>query len=90
MPNIQSNAKRVLTNKKSEITNKRKKTFLKNTLRKFNDAVEGNDVEKAEKYLHLSVKYLDKSVTSNIRHQNYANRKKSNLTKRFNELKTSA
>lgn len=88
MPNIQSNKKRVLTNKKSELTNKRKKTFLKNTLRKFNDAVESNDIEKAVEYQKSAIKYLDKSVTSNIHHKNYANRKKAIVTNRLNELKS--
>lgn len=88
MPNIQSNKKRVLTNEKSQLTNRRKKTFLKNTLRKFNDAVESNDVEKATEYQKLSVKYLDKSVTSNIHHKNYADRKKSSVTKRLNAIKS--
>ena len=90
MPNIQSNKKRVLTNRKSEVTNKKKKTFLKNTIRNFNDAVVENDADKAEVYLRQSIKYLDKSVTSNIRHKNYANRKKSTLTKRMNTLKATS
>ncbi len=90
MPNIQSNKKRVLTNKKSELNNKRKKSLLKNTIRKFNDAVVEENQEKADQYYGQSIKLLDKSVSSNIHHKNYASRRKSRITKKYDSLKPSA
>ena len=90
MPNIQSNKKRVLTNKKSELNNKRKKSLLKNTIRKFNDAVVEDDKEKADLYYGQSIKLLDKSVSSNIHHKNYATRRKTRITKKYKTLNESA
>lgn len=86
MPIIASNAKRVKTNAKSGYGNKVKKTRVKTVLKKFNQAVAENDLETATELFNTANSLLDKSVTSNIRHKNYAARKKSHIAVKLNEL----
>ncbi len=86
MPNIQSSKKRVLTSRKARLRNRKQKSELKNTLKKFNLAVQQNDVETADALLVKSQKLLDKSVTSNIQHKNYATRRKSDNAFKYNTL----
>ena len=84
MPNIQSSKKRVFTSRKANLRNKKQKSALKNTVKKFKLAVEHNDVDRIAPLFHTSMKLLDKSVTSNIHHKNYANRKKSEVSALYN------
>lgn len=87
MPNIESSKKRVATSRRSNLRNSKQKTILKNTLTKFKVAVENNDTEKIESLYHQSIKLLDKSVTSNIHHRNYANRRKTLISELYNSTK---
>lgn len=84
MPNIESSKKRVLTSRKSNLRNRHQKSVLKNSIKRFKVAVENDDSDKIAPLYHQSVKLLDKSVTSNIHHKNYANRKKSEISELFN------
>lgn len=84
MPNIESSKKRVHTSRKSNLRNKKQKSLLKNTMKKFKVAVENDDQELVTPLYLESVKLLDKSVTSNIHHKNYANRKKSEISALYN------
>lgn len=84
MPNIQSSKKRVATSKRSNLRNSKQKTILKNTLKKFKVAIETNDTDRIEPLFQQSVKLLDKSVTSNIHHKNYANRRKTLVANLYN------
>ena len=84
MPNIQSSKKRVVTSRKSNLRNRKQKTTLKNTIKKFKIAVAENDVDNIAPLYEKSKKLLDKSVTSNIHHKNYSNRKKSEVSTLYN------
>ncbi|CAM4204662.1 30S ribosomal protein S20 [Erysipelothrix inopinata] len=86
MPNIKSNTKRVKTNEKSALSNKRQKSQLKNTLKNFTVAVENQDKEKATELFRNANTLLDKSMTSNIHHKNYVSRKKSHISQLYNTL----
>ncbi len=86
MPQIKSKKKRVLTNAKAAMLAKSKKTVLKNSIKKVNQAVANNDVDAAKAALSVVYKRLDASVTSGIHHKNYAARHKSRLSKLVNNM----
>lgn len=84
MPNIESSKKRVGTSRKSQLRNRKQKTILKNSIKKFKVAVDNADTDNVDALFYQTQKLLDKSVTSNIHHKNYANRKKSEVSALYN------
>lgn len=87
MPQIKSQEKRVRTNRKRTKIAKSRKTSLKNAIKRVNLAVKNQDLATAEVALQQVYHRLDASVTSNIHHQNYANRHKARLSQLVNQLK---
>lgn len=87
MPNITNQAKRVRTNRKSELNNKKQKSALKTTLSALNAAIAEQDSDSATKLLNTANSLLDKSITGNRRHKNYVSRKKAIIAKAYNTLK---
>ncbi len=81
MANIKSQKKRALTNAKQNLANNAEKTRLKNSIKKVLAAVEAKDKDAAVNALNEANKQLDKSITSGIKHKNYAARQKSRLAK---------
>lgn len=79
MPNIKSAKKRVLVIQKKTLVNQMHKTALKTAIKKFNEAVENNNVEEAKVLFNEAIAKLDKSVNQGILHKNNAARKKSQL-----------
>lgn len=86
MPNIKSAAKRVEITRIRTIRNVRIKSALKTSIRKFEEAMKAADREEAGTKLRKAVVAIDKAVTKGILHKNAAARKKSRLTKRYNNL----
>ena len=66
MPNIKSAKKRVLVIQKKTLVNQMHKTALKTAIKKFNEAVENNNVEEAKVLFNEAAKKLDKSVNQGI------------------------
>ena len=87
MPIIESAKKRVRTSEKKEKVNRKWKDKVKNAIKDFEDLIEKNKVEEAREQLNETKSILDKAVKNNILHKNNAARKKSRLTKMFNEIK---
>lgn len=87
MANIKSSIKRVQVAQRNEERNKSIKSEYKTAIKKFERSVEENNIEDAQKYLKLSEKLLRQAKDKNILHQNKVNRKVSQLTKSFNELR---
>ena len=81
MANIKSQKKRALTNAKKNLINTAKRSKLKTAIKKVQKAVEANDLEAAKKAFNECNKLLDKAVSDNIKHKNYAARQKSKLQK---------
>ena len=79
MPNIKSAKKRVLVIQKKTLINQMHKTALKTAIKKFEDAVEKNNVDEAKALFNVAGKKLDQSVKQGILHKNNAARKKSQL-----------
>ena len=85
MPNIKSAIKRVKITKVRTLRNASARSALRTALRRFENALRERDVETAQLALRGATRSLDKAVTKGIVHRNYAARKKSRLTKRFNK-----
>lgn len=86
MPNIKSAIKRVKVSEKRRLRNASQKSALRTSVKTFETAVTGKDVEAAKAALVAASKKLDKAVTKGLIHKNAASRKKSRLAKQLNEL----
>ncbi|PTW01284.1 small subunit ribosomal protein S20 [Halanaerobium saccharolyticum] len=86
MPIIKSAKKRVKTTEKKTAQNREWKDRLKNVIKDMEKAVEAGDKEAAAEQLKETKKVIDKAVTRNIIHKNNAARKKSRLTKMYNNM----
>jgi small subunit ribosomal protein S20 len=86
MPIIKSAKKRVKITEKKTAQNKEWKQRLKDAIKNMEKAVEAGDKEAAAEQLKETKKVIDKAVTRNIIHKNNAARKKSRLTKMYNNM----
>lgn len=85
MPNIKNQEKRMLTNAKSALANKSKKSAIKTALKAVEKAVTSDDKEVALTALNRAYKLLDQSVNGKIYHKNYTSRQKARLAKLVNK-----
>lgn len=90
MPNIKSAKKRVTVTEKKNSQNKMIRSAVKTAIRKFNAAVDANDLETAEKLLPQVSSVIDSAASKGILHKNNAANKKSALAKRLNAAKAAA
>lgn len=86
MANIKSQKKRVLTNEKRRVRNRRYSTALKTYTKRFNGAVEEENAELAQTEFQVASRALDKAVSKGILHRNNAANKKSSMARRLNQL----
>ncbi|MBM7490326.1 small subunit ribosomal protein S20 [Micromonospora luteifusca] len=82
MANIKSQIKRNRQNEKARLRNKSVKSSLKTAVRKFNEAVEAGDAEKATALMQDASRKLDKAVSKGVIHSNQAANRKSAIAKR--------
>ncbi len=85
MPNIKSAEKRVRQNVKRELRNRRTKSMLKSSIRRFEESLQGGDMEEAKVKLNAAVRQIDRAATRGVVHKNTAARKKSRLSRIFNQ-----
>lgn len=90
MPIMKSAKKRLRQNIKRNLRNRVHKSALKTQMKKFLSSLKGGNVQAAEEELRRTIKKIDKIAAKGIIHKNTASRKKSRLTKRLNQIKTSA
>lgn len=86
MANIKSQIKRITTNEKARQRNVAIRSSVKTAIRKFRDAADAGDKDKALELQREAAKKLDKAVTKGVLHANQAANKKSALAKRVNAL----
>lgn len=79
MANIKSAIKRAGTNKKENLRNREDRSAYKTALRRFDEALQGEDKEAAEKAYLFAVKTVDQAAAKGIIHKNAANHKKAQL-----------
>ncbi len=88
MPNIKSAKKRVLVNEKKNERNRTLTAELRTAIKKFNSALDSNDIETAEKLLPETMSVIDSAVTKGIITKNTANNRKARLSKRLSDIKS--
>lgn len=87
MPNSKSAKKHLITDEKSRVRHKGRRTAVKTAEKRFRTAVENKDASQAQELLQGSFKKLDKAVKAGTIHKNKASRKKSQLQKLMASVK---
>ncbi|WOQ15703.1 30S ribosomal protein S20 [Raineyella sp. W15-4] len=86
MANIKSQQKRIKTNEKARQRNKAVKSALRTYTRRFAEAVEAGETEKAQQAARVALRQLDKAVTKGVIHKNQAANRKSSIAKKAASL----
>ena len=86
MANIKSQIKRNRQNDAAHERNKSVKSALKSAVRKFREAAEAGDTEKAKELAAVASKKLDKAASKGVIHKNQAANKKSAIGKKAASL----
>ncbi|HEY2723922.1 MAG TPA: 30S ribosomal protein S20 [Pseudonocardiaceae bacterium] len=86
MANIKSQLKRIRQNEKARQRNKSVKSALKTAVRRFREAADAGEKEKALVSLRTAGRQLDKAASKGVIHANQAANRKSAMAKRANEL----
>ena len=82
MANIKSQIKRVKTNEKARQRNKSVRSSVRTAVRRFREAVEAGNTEKAVELERAAAKALDKAASKGVIHKNQAANRKSAIAKR--------
>jgi small subunit ribosomal protein S20 len=80
--NIKSQIKRVKTNEKARQRNKAVKSSVKTAVRRFREALDAGNAEKALELQKAAARALDKAASKGVIHKNQAANRKSALAKR--------
>ncbi len=86
MANIKSQLKRIKTNEKARQRNKSVKSSLKTAVRRFREAADAGDQEKATELLADASRRLDRAAGKGVIHTNQAANRKSAMARRANSL----
>ncbi|MGW3472433.1 30S ribosomal protein S20 [Saccharopolyspora sp. NPDC000995] len=86
MANIKSQMKRIKTNEQSRQRNKAVKSAVKTAIRKFREAADAGEKDKAIELQQAASRALDKAASKGVIHKNQAANKKSALAQRANQL----
>ena len=86
MANIKSQIKRIRTNEAARLRNKSVKSSVKTAIRKFREAADAGDKDKAITLLAAASRQLDKAASKGVIHMNQAANKKSAMAARANKL----
>jgi small subunit ribosomal protein S20 len=80
--NIKSQLKRIKTNEKRHQRNKAVKSSLKTAIRRFREAADAGDTERAAELLRDASRKLDKAASKGVIHRNQAANRKSAIARR--------
>jgi small subunit ribosomal protein S20 len=86
MANIKSQIKRIKTNEKARQRNKSVKSSVKTAIRKFREAAEAGEKDKAVELMRDASRKLDKAASKGVIHDNQAANKKSAMARRANQI----
>lgn len=86
MPNIKSAIKRVKTSEKAAQRNRVVKTRMRTSVKKFEVAAEAGEKENLKELYLNAVSNVDRAASKGVIHKNNSARKKSQLTKKYNEV----
>lgn len=90
MANIKSAIKRIDVTKKETLKNKSRKSEIKTYIKKFELAIEENNLELANELLRKIDKRLKQATAHSVFHKNAASRKVSKLSKKLHDASTQA
>lgn len=90
MANIKSAKKRIKVIAKKTQENKKRRSMLKTSIRRFNEAIEAGDLKLASEKFRYAEKKINQVAETNVIHKNKASRKISRMAKQLNELKQAA
>ena len=86
MANIKSQIKRVKTNEKRRQRNKSVRSAVRTAVRKFREAAEAGDTEKATQLQRTAARALDKAASKGVIHKNQAANRKSAIARRVAKI----
>lgn len=86
MANIKSQIKRNRQNEAARLRNKSVKSALKTAVRRFREAAESGDANKAQELARTASKLLDKAASKGVIHANQAANRKSAIFKKAASL----
>jgi small subunit ribosomal protein S20 len=84
--NIKSQIKRIQTNEKARQRNKSVKSSVKTAIRKFREAADAGEKDKALELMRDASRKLDKAAGKGVIHANQAANKKSAMAKRVHQI----
>jgi len=84
--NIKSQLKRIKTNEKARQRNKAVKSALRTHVRRFREAAEAGDPNKAVELAQAANRALDKAASRGVIHQNQAANRKSAIATQASKL----
>jgi small subunit ribosomal protein S20 len=84
--NIKSQIKRIKTNEKARLRNKSVKSSVKTAIRKFREAADAGEKDKALDLMRDASRKLDKAAGKGVIHANQAANKKSAMAKRAHQI----
>jgi small subunit ribosomal protein S20 len=84
--NIKSQLKRIKTNEKARQRNKSVRSSLKTAIRRFREAADAGDKDRAIELGRSASRALDKAASKGVIHANQAANKKSAIAERSNQL----
>ena len=82
LANIKSALKRVKVSEKQNLRNRMDKSAMKTAIRRFDEALAGDDKEKQQQAYLNAVKVVDQTASNGVIHKNAANHKKAQLAKK--------
>lgn len=88
MPNIKTAKKRVLINAKKNLENRMLRSKMNSAIKKFNNAIDINDVALAEQLLPITMSVIDSTASHGVIHKNNAANKKSAISKKLSDVKS--
>lgn len=86
MANIKSQIKRNRQNEAARERNKSVRSALRTSVRRFNEAVEAVETDRAKELAGEATKRLDKAVSKGVIHKNQAANRKSSIAKKASAL----
>lgn len=89
MPNIESAKKRMRQSAVRRDRNRGRRSALRTSLRRLDEAIEANDMERVRKTWRDAQATLDRMARRGVIHRNLAARKKSRLSRRISQLEAS-
>ena len=86
MANIKSQIKRNRQNEEARERNKAVKSALKTSIRRFREAAQAGDADKARELASTASRKLDKAASAGVIHKNQAANKKSSIARQSSAL----